>query len=396
MFNAQDRKFMRGALALAEKALGLASPNPSVGCIIVRDGRIVGRGWHEYALRDHAEVQALRESAHRSRGATAYVTLEPCCHQGRTPPCVDRLTEAGIRRVVAARVDPNPKVSGRGIEILRVAGIRADVGLMSEEAGKIIEPFACHVTTGLPFVVSKVGMSLDGKIGTGRREGRRISSPEGREFGQRLRLGADALLVGINTILGDDPELTYRGEASKGRPLLRVILDSRLRTPPAARLFQTSPHTPVLIFCGREAPQTRQAKLESKGAEIFRVRHASNGLNLHAVLKELGKRGVLELLVEGGSSVHWSFLSANLVDCFYFIIAPLVLGGKRAVPAVGGEGYKATADSPGFIIRRSFAVGPDLVLETYPSHSRSIISPWLSPKNAPSDGRGPSPSSRKK
>jgi diaminohydroxyphosphoribosylaminopyrimidine deaminase/5-amino-6-(5-phosphoribosylamino)uracil reductase len=396
MFDAHDRRFMRRALALAERALGLASPNPSVGCIIVSEGRIVGRGRHEYALRDHAEVLALREASDRARGATAYVTLEPCCHQGRTPPCVDALIRSGVRRVVAARVDPNPEVSGRGIELLRSAGIRVDTGLMSEEAGKLIEPFACHITTGLPFVVSKVGMSLDGKIGTGRPEGRWITSPESREFGQSLRLGADALLVGIGTVLADDPELTYRGKAPKGRPLMRVVLDSELRTPPAARLFQTDPRTSILIFCSSQAPHIRQTELEKQGAEVLRVPHSTNGLNLHAVLQELGKRGVLEVLVEGGSSIHWSFLSARLVDCFYFVIAPLVLGGKDSIPSVGGAGYRGTADSPEFRIRRSFCEGPDIVLETYPSYSRSIVSPWLFPESVPSDGRDPLPPSKRR
>ncbi len=396
MFDAGDRRFMRKALALAEKALGLASPNPSVGCIIVRDERIVGRGWHEYALRDHAEVRALREASEGSRGATAYVTLEPCCHQGRTPPCVDRLTQAGIRRVVAARTDPNPKVAGRGIELLRSSGIQVDVGLMSEEAGKLIEPFACHITTGLPYVVSKAGMSLDGKIGTGHREGRWITSPESREFGQRLRLGADALLVGIGTVLSDDPELTYRAEAARARSLIRVILDSNLRTPPAARLFQTSPQTPVLIFCSREAPQVRQTRLEEQGAEIMRVSCSEKGLDLNAVLKELGKRDVLGLLVEGGSRVHWSFLSETLVDTFYFIIAPMVLGGKDSIPSVGGEGYRTIGDSPKFKIRRAFSVGPDVILETYPSYSRSIISPWLSREKAASAEQGFLPASKRK
>jgi diaminohydroxyphosphoribosylaminopyrimidine deaminase/5-amino-6-(5-phosphoribosylamino)uracil reductase len=396
MFDSVDRRFMKRALALAEKALGLASPNPSVGCVIVRDGQIVGSGWHEYALRDHAEVRALREASERAQNATAYVTLEPCCHQGRTPPCVDRLIQADVSRVVVARVDPNPLVSGRGIKLLRAAGIPVDVGLMSEEAGKLIEPFACHVTTGTPFVVCKVGMSLDGKIGTGRPEGRWITSPESREFGQHLRLHADALLVGVGTVLFDDPELTCRSKAPKGKPLVRVILDSMLRTPSTARLFQASPRTPALIFCCLDAPLARQAELENKGAEVLRIPSSGNGLNLRAVLKELGKRGVLELLVEGGSRIHWSFLSHNLVDAFYFIIAPLVLGGMNSTPSIGGDGYATAVDSPRFKIRRSFSVGPDLVLETYPSYSRSIISPWLSPESAASGEPGSLPSSEQK
>ena len=387
MFDAADRRFMKMALALAEKSAGLASPNPSVGCIVVRDGHVVGRGMHEYSARDHAEVRALRKASGLSRNATAYVTLEPCSHHGRTPPCVDRLIQTGVRRVVVARIDPNPRVAGRGIERLRSSGIRVDVGLMCDEAAKIIEPFACRITTGLPLVVSKVGMSLDGKIGTGQPGDRWITSPESREFGQRLRLGSDALLVGINTVLADDPELTYRGKAGKARSLIRVILDSRLRTPASARLFQAKPHAPVLIFCGPRASEARQRELERSGAEVVRVPHSESGLDLHAVLKELGARDVLGLLVEGGGRIHWSFLSGNLVDKFYFIIAPMVLGGTDAILSVEGPGFRTIKDSPKFKVRSFFSTGPDVILETYPSWSRSIISPWLSPETSPSGER---------
>ena len=384
MFNADDRRFMKRALGLAQKGLGLASPNPAVGCVIVREGRVVGRGWHEYDRTDHAEVRAITQASRSVKDAAAYVTLEPCCHQGRTPPCADRLVAEGIGRVVVARVDPNPLVSGRGIERLRSAGIRVDVGLLSQEAGELIEAYACRISTGLPLVVSKAGMSLDGKIGTGRPEGRWITSPESRDFGQRLRLTADALLVGIGTIIADDPELTYRGSESRRRPLMKIILDPQLRTPPQAQILQTSPQAPVLIFCREQAPHSNRADLEKQGAEIIAVPGSSDALDLHAVLEELGRRNVLEVLVEGGSKTHWSFLSNRAVDKFFFIIAPIVLGGKGAVPSVGGEGYAGVEESPRFKVSRCFSVGPDIVLETYPSYSRSIISPWLSPEKAPS------------
>ena len=379
---------------MRSKGLGVASPNPSVGCVIVRDGRIVGRGFHEYALLDHAEVRALKAASEYSRHATAYVTLEPCCHQGRTPPCADRLIESGVRRVVVGRVDPNPRVSGKGIERLKLAGIQVDVGLFQEEVGQIIEPFACRIATGLPFVISKIGMSLDGKIGTAGGSDRWITSQKSREFGQRLRLAVDALLVGVGTILSDDPELTYRGNAPRGRPLVRVILDSRLRLPAAARVFHSK--DPVLIFCGQGADESKRADMERQGAEVFTVPSSMDGLDLGAILQELGKRDILGLLVEGGSQVHWSFLSNCLVDKFYFFIAPVILGGKDAVPSVGGKGYDVIADSPRFKIRKSFYSGPDIVLETYPSYSRSIISPWLSPETVPSAGQDPlRPSKRK-
>jgi diaminohydroxyphosphoribosylaminopyrimidine deaminase/5-amino-6-(5-phosphoribosylamino)uracil reductase len=369
---------MRQALRLAEKGLGLASPNPSVGCLIVKDGTVVGRGRHEYAKRDHAEVSALALAGDAARGATAYVTLEPCSHQGRTGPCADRLVQSGVRRVVAAIGDPNPKVAGRGFEKLRRSGVIVDVGLLSDEAGKIIETFACHVTTGLPLVVAKAGMSLDGKIGTGFPEGRHISSDEGREFGHRLRLGADAILVGVETVLADDPELTWRGRLPKGRPLVRVVLDSTLRTPPDARLFESrEASSPVLLFCGTDAPAAKKTALEDVGAEIITVPSRAGELKLPEVLKELGRRNILGVLVEGGGRVHGSFLARNLVDVFYFIVSPIILGGEAAIPVVGGRGYESTAAAPRFRIRRQWQAGPDTVLEAYPSTSRSIVSPWL-------------------
>jgi len=292
-------------------------------------------------------------------------------------------------------VDPNPVVSGRGVELLRSVGIRVDIGLTADKAGELIEHFACFITTGLPLVASKVGMSLDGKIGTGRPDGRNISSAAGREFGHSLRLRADALLVGIGTVLADDPELTYRGAALKGRPLIRVILDSNLRTPLGARLLRASPEYPVLIFCNSQAPQRRRRALEKLGAEVVVVPSSVCGLELRAVLRELGKRNVLELLVEGGSRIHWSFLAGELVDKFYFVVAPLVLGGSRSVPSVGGRGYESAEVAPKFRIRRSFAAGSDVVVEAYPSFSRSIVSPWLPAGGAPSGGRDPLNSSKR-
>jgi diaminohydroxyphosphoribosylaminopyrimidine deaminase/5-amino-6-(5-phosphoribosylamino)uracil reductase len=220
-------------------------------------------------------------------------------------------------------------------------------------------------------------MSLDGKIGTGFPEGRHITSPKGLEFGQSLRLKMDAVLVGVETVLADDPELTYRGRAPKGIPLTRVVLDSALRTPPSARLFEDR-KAPVLIFCSGSASEARKTALESAGAEIVTVREHCGELDLQKVLRDLGRRNILGVLVEGGSRIHGSFLARNLVDVFYFIIAPLVLGGTSAIPVVGGSGYESTASAPKFRIRRQHQAGSDIVLETYPATSRSIVSPWQS------------------
>lgn len=392
-YRREERRYMRRALELGRRGLGLASPNPTVGCVVARQGKIVGEGYHDYAGRDHAEVRAIRAAGESARGATVYVTLEPCFHQGRTPPCTALLIRSGIHRVVAAMPDPNPRVSGKGIDQLRSAGVQVDVGLLSDEAARLIEPFACHVTSGRPLVVSKVGMSLDGRIATAHRADGWITSEQGREFGQKLRHELDAILVGSGTVTADDPELTYRGSRQKGRPLCRVVLDGRLRTPPTARVLQNTSQHPVLIFCSQGAASARRRGLEARGAEVIPVPGTGAGLDLHRVLQELGRRRMLGLLVEGGSAVHWSFLSERLVDKFYFIIAPLVLGGNKSVPSVGGEGYDNLADAPRFRIARTFEAGSDLVLEAYPSYSRSIISPWRVSASAPSCGPDSPPSS---
>ncbi len=374
--NVPDTEYMRRAIALAEKSIGLASPNPPVGCVIVLGDKIIGEGWHEYASRDHAEVRALAVAGPAARGASAYVTLEPCVHFGRTPPCVPALISAGVARVCVAHKDPNPVVCGKGIDQLRAAGIEVELGLLQAEVARVIEPFARHATTGLPLVVGKAGMSLDGKIAPSRARRGRITSQEGLDFGQQLRLHLDAILVGIGTVLADNPELTYRGARAKARPLKAVLLDSLLRTPPGARVLHASPDPRVLIYCCAEAPEDRRRALEAEGAEIVAVPRSPVGLELGTVLQDLGKRGILGVLVEGGSEVHWSFLSSGLVDKFYFIISPLVLGGKDAVPAVGGRGYESIADARRFRITRVVHAGPDIILEAFPSDSKSILSPW--------------------
>jgi diaminohydroxyphosphoribosylaminopyrimidine deaminase/5-amino-6-(5-phosphoribosylamino)uracil reductase len=369
---------MRRALALARRGLGLASPNPMVGCVIARHGRIVGSGWHEYSRMNHAEVLALQAAGDAARGATVYLSLEPCCHEGRTPPCAPMLIAAGIQRVAIASTDPNPKVCGKGIELLRSAGLQVEVGLLGDEANELIEPFACHITTGRPLVVAKAGMSLDGKIGLFGSKDHTITSPEAQDFSQYLRQQMDAILVGIGTVLADDPELSYRGTQPRRRALIRVILDSRLRTPPSARLFQIQPPAPLLIFCAQDAPEARRKLLEKQGAEIISTPQTSGGIDLGFVLDQLGKREVLGLLVEGGSAVHWSFLSAGLTDKFYLIMAPMILGGHNSIPAIGGLGYGKISEAPRLLVRKRFSVGPDFVTEAYPGFSRSILFPRLS------------------
>lgn len=377
-----DRRFMQEAIRLARLGVGVASPNPPVGCVIVRRGAIVGRGTHVYRRRDHAEVAALNEAGGRARGATAYVTLEPCCHHGRTPPCAPALVSAGVRRVVVAVEDPNPEVNGRGIAALKAAGVRVDTGMLREQAQRLIEVFACHVTTGSPFVVAKAGMTLDGRIGIPGRGRLQITSGQSSEVNERLRHRLDAVLVGVGTVLEDDPRLTYRGKAEKGRALVRVVLDSRLRTPPSAHLFDAA-SSPVILYCSASAPAGRRKALEKRGAEIVRVPRLRGGLSLQHVLRDLGRREILGILVEGGSTVHWSFLSQGMVDKFYFIVAPLLLGGRTALPAVAGAGFAGLESAARLKITSARLAGGDLVVEAYPRNSRSLISPWLRPEAPP-------------
>ena len=392
----QDVAFMQHALRLARRRLGQTSPNPTVGCVLVRGGAVVGEGAHTFGGVDHAEVRALQRAGARARGATAYVTLEPCSHHGRTGPCAEALARAGVRRVVAAAIDPNPAVLGRGLERLRRAGIEVSVGVEREAALRLNEPFACHATTGRPLVVSKIAMSLDGRIATAAGASRWITSDEGRRFGQRLRLELDAILVGVGTVIADDPELRYRGARRKTRPLVRVVVDSRLRTPVGARLFDSASASPVLIACGDDAPVQRRRRLEARGAEVLPLPRSAAGVDLRALLQELGRRRILGVLVEGGSAIHGSFVGEKLVDKLYFIVAHIVLGGARAFPAIGGDGFATIAEAPRLEIVREMRAGPDRILEAYPPFSRSSVAPARLRETRPSPGRGRARASRRR
>src|SRR5271170_6489992 len=297
-----DEHWMTQALDLAHRGVGLASPNPTVGCVIVRDGQVAGSGFHEYDRRDHAEVVALREAGGFARGATAYVTLEPCSHFGRTGPCADALIAAGIGRVVVATADANPVVHGRGIEKLRQAAIEVTVGVLQEPAQRNNDAFAKYVRTGLPFVTLKAAMTLDGCIApppSSRKPGEVswITGPESRQHVHRLRHSVDAVLTGIGTVLADDPLLTDRSGLPRTRPLLRVILDTQLRLPLGSKLVQSAGGD-LLVFCGDEAAGERAAGLEAAGIEVVRIEGEDGLLNLGAILDELGRRKILSLLLE--------------------------------------------------------------------------------------------------
>jgi diaminohydroxyphosphoribosylaminopyrimidine deaminase/5-amino-6-(5-phosphoribosylamino)uracil reductase len=340
-----DEKYMRRALELARATVGLASPNPQVGCVVVRDGEVVGEGAHLYDERDHAEIVALKQAGERARGATAYVTLEPCSHHGRTGPCANALIAAGVRRVVAATVDPNPLVSGQGIARLRAAGFEVAAGVLEREAREVNEAFARFIRTGRPLVTLKSAVSADGMLAPAAslRTGRQIhwiTGVEARAEVQVMRHAADAVLTGIGTVLADDPKLTDRsgivgpdGRARR-RALLRVVLDSRLRMPLDSQLVRSA-NEDVLVFCGAGAEADRAAALQAQGVLIERVVGQEGRLDLGVVLDLLGQKKILSVLLECGSELNGAFLAQGLVDKVVLFRSETELG-EGAVPFAAG------------------------------------------------------------
>ena len=314
--------YMQRALSLARKGTALASPNPMVGCVLVREGQIVGEGFHQYEWRDHAEVVAIKSAGEKSQGATMYVTLEPCNHTGRTGPCTEAIIKAGIQRVVATIEDPNAAVAGRGFERLRKAGVEVFTGLMEEEARRLNEPFAKWIRSKIPFVTLKSAMTLDGQLAlplAGKRKSSTwITSEESRAEVHRMRHASDALLTGIGTVLADDPLLTDRSGLPRRRRLLRVILDSKLRLSPRARIVKTADDD-LLVFTGVSLKSLKARDLQKAGVEVVTAKMRKGRMDLTDVLKQLGKREILSVLLEAGSTLNGAALAADIVDrvfCF--------------------------------------------------------------------------------
>ncbi len=334
-FSKQDERFMRRALALARRGLGKTSPNPAVGAVLVRKGRVIGEGWHRRAGGPHAEVFALRGvNAH---GATLYVTLEPCSTWGRTPPCTDAIIAAGVKRVVVAARDPNPKHNGRGLKMLRRAGIRVEAGLLADEAARMNEAFNKWISTGIPLVIAKAGMSLDGKIATRTGDAKWITGEAARREGHRLRARVDAILVGTNTAVRDDPELTVR-HGVRGQQPWRVVVDARGRVSRKAKVFTDGQRRRTLVLTASLAPATWRRYLLRMGAEAIVLPHKNARIDLQAALKALGRRDITSVLVEGGGELLGSLFDARLVDKVALFYAPIVIGGRGAVASVAGEG----------------------------------------------------------
>jgi diaminohydroxyphosphoribosylaminopyrimidine deaminase/5-amino-6-(5-phosphoribosylamino)uracil reductase len=333
-----DRRFMAVALRLAERGLGSVWPNPAVGCVLVRDGRVVGRGWTQPGGRPHGEVEALRRAGDAALGATAYVSLEPCAHYGRTPPCTMALLQGGVRRVVAATVDPDPRVDGRGIEQLRQAGVEVSVGLCRAEAEAINAGFILRVRANRPLVTLKLATSLDGRIATRSGESRWITGEQARARGHLLRRSHDAVMIGSGTALADDPSLTCRLPGLEDRPPVRIVLDGRARLAPSSRLATSARGVPTWLFTREDAPARRLAALRECGIDILHVGVDQAGrLDLRQVLAALAGRGITRVLVEGGAELAGALLRAHLVDRLAWFQAPMVIGGdgRAALGALG-------------------------------------------------------------
>lgn len=410
-----DEQYMKLALRLAARGAGWVSPNPMVGAVVVRQGEIVGRGWHRHYGGAHAEVEALQAAGERARGATLYVTLEPCNHQGLTPPCTQAVLAAGVSRVVIAMADPNPRVTGGGAAFLADKGVAVTLGVLEEEARRLNEAWIKWVTTGIPFVIAKAACSLDGRIATVTGESQWLTGVVARTFGHRLRHECDAVLVGVGTVLADDPQLTVRlgrGRTTEGaqrskspapapssttpegleiacilptpasapdmslaigrqqmasrRPgakdPLRIVLDSTLRIPLSARLLHLDSPAPTLIATTPQAPAERVEALRQAGAEVLILPEERGRVALRPLLERLGKRKVTSVLVEGGAETLGSFFDARLVDRFYFFYAPKILGGKEGYPMIAGQGVRHLAEAHlarDLTVRR---LGPDILI----------------------------------
>ena len=356
-----DRRMMARALELAKKGVGQVSPGPLVGCVIVSPaGEIVGEGYYLFEAVKHAETVALDLAGEKARGGTAYVSLEPHAHHGRTPPCTDALIAAGIKRVVAPIEDLNPQVSGKGFAHLRASAIVVQSGLLRDEAAQVNEAYLHYMSTGRPFVHLKLAVSLDGKIATRTRDSRWITGPEARARAHELRHEYDAILVGAGTASTDDPSLLDRSGLPRRRPLVRVILDQSLRLSPHSQLAATTSAGPVIVFGDEHAE--RATELRANGVEIA---NASRG-DLLGVLQELGSRSLQSVLVEGGAAIAGEFIDARLVNKITFFIAPKVIGGVEAPSAVGGRGAELLADALELERTTIFQRGNDIEVTGYP------------------------------
>lgn len=360
-----DREYMQLALELAASAKGNTNPNPCVGAVLVKDGVIVGTGLHRKAGEPHAEVHAFNMAGEHAKGATLYVTLEPCSHYGKTPPCAKLVKESGVSRVVVATMDPNPSVAGRGINMLKEVGIEVEVGLLEQEARKLNERFIYNMLNEKPFVVSKFAMTIDGKIATHNGQSKWITSEEARLQVHKLRHEMDAILVGVGTVLADNPSLTTRLPHREGKNPIRVILDSELKTPLVSNVVDTT-EAQTIIVCGKEVDGSKVNEFVAKGVKVLSVQKTEQGLNLVETLEELYKLGITDVLLEGGAEMNASFLRAGLINKFLVYIAPKLLGGRNSKTPFAGMDIDHIDAALQLDFDSIEQVGTDLCITAYP------------------------------
>lgn len=359
-----DEKYMRMALRLAAKARGRTSPNPMVGAVVVKNGRVIARGWHHKAGEPHAEAIALGRAGRKAKGATLYVTLEPCSHTNkRTPPCSPLVIQSGVKRAVIAMIDPNPRVSGGGIKTLRKAGLDVTTGVLEAEAKKLNEAFIRHITTGMPFVTLKIAQTLDGKVATATGESKWITGEKARLEGRRLRDANDAILVGINTVLKDNPSLTARVPA--GRDPLRVIVDSSLRIPADARVIAQKSPAGTVVATLADAPKAKIKRLQDAGAEVLIVKSAQGRVDLRDLMRKLGRKGIMSVLIEGGPEIHASAIKSGIADKVVLFIAPVLMTGRDSLCSIGGVSPTRLSQAIRLEGVTSRFVGKDLMIEGY-------------------------------
>jgi len=374
-----DEQWMKRALRLAEKGRGRTSPNPMVGTVLVKNGQVVGEGYHARAGEAHAEILALRQAGEEARGSTLYINLEPCIHYGKTPPCAPAVIEAKVRRVVIGMEDPNPLVTGRGLKSLQKAGLDVEIGVLEKECRRLNEAFCKYILKKEPFVILKVAATLDGKIATREGDSKWISGETSRHFVHRMRDQVDGVVVGIGTILKDDPQLTAR--IKKGRDPYRIILDSRLRIPEDAKVIGNSP-SKTIIATTELAARDKIERLEKKGVRILILDSKQGRVDLKNCLSKLGEMGMMSLLVEGGSQVNGSFLDEGLIDKILFFLSPKLIGDREALGIFGGSGkanLKETIPLNELRVRR---MGEDILIEGY------VNSPHPLPLPLRGEGKG--------
>ncbi|MFF2176717.1 bifunctional diaminohydroxyphosphoribosylaminopyrimidine deaminase/5-amino-6-(5-phosphoribosylamino)uracil reductase RibD [Lysinibacillus sp. NPDC058147] len=360
-----DEKYMQLALDLAASAKGNTNPNPLVGAVIVKDGVIVGTGLHRKAGEPHAEVHAFRMAGEHAKGATLYVTLEPCSHYGKTPPCANLVKESAVSRVVVAMQDPNPAVAGRGIQLLRDAGIEVEVGILEAQARRLNERFIHNMLTKRPFIISKYAMTLDGKIAAHTGHSKWVTGDAAREDVHRIRHEVDGILVGVGTVLADNPSLTTRLKEDYGKNPVRIIMDSSLRTPAYANVLNVE-EAKTIIVCSENAGQEKITAFEEKGVTVLPVRHDSEGLVIDDMLAKLYQNGITDILVEGGSTINSSFLQQGAINKYVIYIAPKILGGHLSLTPFAGQN-PSTMDEAWDVEFASFEqVGQDLRIIAYP------------------------------